>query len=318
MVSANRRIDWKKVIDEIKNDIQYFERGTFKPTLRALFYRLYSKGLIPNTRSSYNSLSRKSAEARLRGQLPIDCFEDNSRSILKDFDRFYALDDYIKGGITYIRNTPLNYVNSIPKWYNQPNYVEVWVEKDAMANSIFSILKDLDIIIVPNRGFSSLTFLNQNVKRLKQITRSNKKIHICYFGDFDPSGEYMDWDLRNRILRMGMNIKELDFQRIAIIEEQIDKYDLPANPDIDTRAKMMKDTRKSYFERKYGKLIAVELDALPAINPEGFYNLVYDSVYKFYDKKIYEKIIEPYTEDYLKKVVKDKISNFNAELQEYY
>ena len=60
--------------------------------------------------------------------------------------------------------------------------MEVWVEKNAMANSIYSILKNLDVIIVSNKGFTSLTFLDQNIKRLKKIIMNGKKIYIRYFG----------------------------------------------------------------------------------------------------------------------------------------
>ena len=34
----------------------------------------------------------------------------------------------------------------IPLWYNQPNYVEVWLEKDAMAGILASLLSPLQII----------------------------------------------------------------------------------------------------------------------------------------------------------------------------
>ena len=50
----------------------------------------------------------------------------------------------------------------------------------------------------------------------------------------------------------------------------------------------------------------------------NFAVLVYDSVYAFYDPSIYQNIIDKYSEKSIKKVVKDKISNLNNELQEYY
>lgn len=256
MKNDNKKINWKKLIDkEITNELRSFNEQGYKPTLRSLFYRLFSKGLISNNRSTYTSLSRITAKARSEGRLPIDCFEDKSRNILKSYDdTFVTLDQYLERGLNYIRFAPHNYINSIPKWHQQPNYVEVWVEKDAMANSIYSILKNLDIIIVSNKGFTSLTFLDQNIKRLKKIIMNGKKIYIRYFGDLDPSGEYMDTDLENRFMRLGIDKYEVNFQRIAVTKEQIDKYQLPANPDKNTSAKMIKDSRAVEFKRKYGKL----------------------------------------------------------------
>ena len=91
-------------------------------------------------------MSRTTAEARLSGQLPIDCFEDNSRRILKNFDEYYTLDEYIgKRGCSYTQHS-IKLCKLIPKWHGQPNYVEVWVEKDSMGKSISSYFGRFDII----------------------------------------------------------------------------------------------------------------------------------------------------------------------------
>ena len=78
----------------------------------------------------------------------------------------------------------------------------------------------------------------------------------------------------------------LNFRRIAVTEKQIDEYNYHQILILETKAKMIKDTRTANFERKYGKLIAVELDALPAIIPVNFRNLVFDSVYSLSAKDI--------------------------------
>ena len=38
----------------------------------------------------------------------------------------------------------------------------------------------------------------------------------------------MDTDLENRFMRLGLDKYEVNFQRIAVTKEQIDKYQLPA------------------------------------------------------------------------------------------
>ena len=36
-------------------------------------------------------------------------------------------------------NISKNYPLQIPKWYNQPHYVEVWIEKDALRGTFRKI-----------------------------------------------------------------------------------------------------------------------------------------------------------------------------------
>src|SRR5207253_9835755 len=105
-------------------------QGIAQPTLRAMFYALYSLGIIPNTKSAYTTLSRITARAREEGQLPIDCFADQSRQVIRRFDDEYeSPEDYIERGILHLANASTEYRKAIPRWYEQPEYVEVWIEK---------------------------------------------------------------------------------------------------------------------------------------------------------------------------------------------
>lgn len=82
-------VNWKRIIEILKEELKIYYQQGYKPTLRSIFYRLYTKGLIPNTSSSYGSLDRATVKARLDGRLPINCFADNSRKVLKDFNEMY-------------------------------------------------------------------------------------------------------------------------------------------------------------------------------------------------------------------------------------
>lgn len=58
----------------------------------------------------------------------------------------------------------------------------------------------------------------------------------------------------------------VDFERLAITQQQIEEFDLPPKPeDSDTLEKLDNDSRTNGFIEKYGELFAVELDALLAI-----------------------------------------------------
>ena len=159
------------------------------------------------------------------------------------------------------------------------------------------------------------------MKTLKKWKDKGKKIHILYYGDFDPSGDNMFDDLKSRISKVclkpdiNMRLDEIDFQRIAVTSEQINKYKLPFNIDKLTEEKLKKDSRTPGFVEKYGDLYAVELDALPALIPEEFKKLVLESVEQFYDKKIYAEIISKCSSfDEIRELLKYKITQLSKEL----
>ena len=94
---SRKRIDWKSIIvNELRQELNLYRQQGYKPTLRAIYYRLYSRGLFPNTPSCYNSLDRATVEARWDGRLPINCFADNARQVIGDFNEKYeTIDEYL-------------------------------------------------------------------------------------------------------------------------------------------------------------------------------------------------------------------------------
>jgi hypothetical protein len=100
----------------------------------------------------------------------------------------------------------------------------------------------------------------------------------------------MDDHLDNALRYFGLG--EIDFQRIAVTEEQIEEFNLPPMPKSkETIDKVNHDTRKNGFIKKYGKLYIVELDALLAIVPDEFKSIVLGSVDQFFDQAIYQAVL---------------------------
>jgi hypothetical protein len=308
-----KQIQWKKVVIKVLQE----ELATlpFKPTVRTMFYRLFSKGLIPNTHSTYVAMDKATVRARWNGTLPMDCFADNTRQVVGSFNEdYWTPQELIDFRLEKLKDTKNDYTNFIYKWHNQPHYVEIWTEKDAMVGTFQSILQGYEVRIVPNKGFNSMSFLYDTVTRLKRFQSQGKSIHILYYGDFDPSGDSMDIDLINRMRRMGLDIDNkyngVTFERIAVTLQQIKQYDLPYDPDKATAKKMEGDRRTEGFLEKYGKLYAVEIDALPALIPDIFrQELVIDKVKQYYDNDIYQELLDKYSQSDVEKLLRDSIKN---------
>ena len=311
-------LDWDKIIDsDVKQALNSFG---FPPTLRAMHYRLYSLKVIPNTRSSYVSLSDNTARARESGILPIDCFADDTRQVIGDFPNdfeYRAPEKQIKDLIYTLKNIEQFYRNSLSRWRNQEHHVELWTEKKAMVRTFESILDDREILIVPFGGYTSITYHNDNCNRLRKFQDAGKKVHILYFGDVDPTGLDIQRDLEKKLKQYGMNleskseqddINKVDFRRIALTEEQIREFKLPTDPDVKTRKKLNKDPRRNGFRLEHnGELFQVEIDALTAFVPKKFGDMVIDSVDQYFDEDIYNELMADHSTNSLHKLVNERV-----------
>jgi hypothetical protein len=197
------------------------------------------------------------------------------------------------------------------RWYKQPCYVEVWLEKNALVGAFRKFLRGKHIRLVPNRGYGSWTFAYENSQRLYHMAHeqdrkyddsgdiiednsAEKEIHILYFGDYDPLGVDMDAFQGKQIAYFvkRLRLQNVHFHRIAITKEQIRKFRLPSKPrDQTTLDKLDRDSRTNGFKEKHGgKLYAVELDALLAYRPDEFEKIVQDSVDRYYKPTIFSEL----------------------------
>ena len=172
------RIDWISVVERIKLELPWFQEREITPTLRTIFYRLVSLEVIPNTDQAYKQLSRVTVQARKEGKLRWNSFSDEGRPVLADFaEEYQSPQQYVQVGIDYLKEASQNY--TIPRWYKQPHHVEIWIEKQALADTFSSFLKGRDVRIVVNRGYSSWSFLYENCMRLHEIERSGRRSTYC-------------------------------------------------------------------------------------------------------------------------------------------
>jgi len=180
-----------------------------------------------------------------------------------------------------------------------------------MANTFVYYLHDLEVRVVPNRGNTSLTFLNENIKRLKQKQREGKAVHILSYGDLDPSGDYMmSKDIPDRMKKLGFDpeINGGSYEIVAVTKDQIQKYNLPWDPDPPTRAKIQKGFKIEILFEKIRPLVCRRTRRLPAIIPDVFRDdLIIGKVEQYSDKEIYDNLREKYSKNDIRKILRDRI-----------
>lgn len=217
----------------------------YRISLRQLYYQLVSKGEIPNSQKEYKKLGDTLNKARLAGLVDWSSLEDRGRS-LKGWSGGY--------------DTPAQYVEGLDNgyfkdwWEGQDNYVEVWVEKDALVNVVERPCDRHRVRYFSCRGYSSASEQYQAGKRFARQDASGRTCHILHLGDHDPSGLDMTRDNDDKVhMFSGISV---NVHRIALNMDQVEELKPPPNP-----AKMT-DSRVGGYIARHGRK-SWELDALP-------------------------------------------------------
>jgi hypothetical protein len=234
-------------------------------TVRQVFYRLVSLGTIAKTENEYkHTVTRLLTEMRRAGQVPFGWIADNTRWMRKP--RTYS------GLEEMLRRTAETYRRDV--WHEQPAYLEVWLEKDALAGVLYEETEMWDVPLMVTRGYSSLSYLYEAAAA---IMRHGKPAYLYYFGDYDPSGVDIARTVE-RGLREFAPQAEIHFERVAVTPEQITLWHLPTRPTKKT------DSRSQSFEGE-----SVEVDA---IAPRTLRDLVREQITRHIDEHTLEVLSE--------------------------
>ena len=92
---------------------------------------------------------------------------------------------------------------AVDLWDTQENYVECWIEKDALVGVIEGICTELDVPYFACRGYTSQSEMWGAAQRLIEREKRGKKTTIIHLGDHDPSGIDMTRDIQDRLELFG-------------------------------------------------------------------------------------------------------------------
>ena len=220
-------------------------------TVRQVFYRMVSRGVVEKTEAQYKqTVCRLLGLMRREGVIPFGWIADSTRWMRKP--KTYS------GLEAALARTAETYRRAV--WDNQRHYVEVWLEKDALAGVLYHETQSWDVPLMVTRGYPSLTYLYEAADA---ISDQGKPSYIYYFGDYDPSGV----DITRAVeegLREFAPEAEIYFERVAVTRQQIADWQLPTRPTKTT------DSRSKNFEGE-----SVEVDAIP---PATLRELVSDCI----------------------------------------
>lgn len=231
------------IIDQANEIIKEYQAQGYELTLRQLYYQFVARGLLPNISKSYHNLGTIINKARLGGYIDWNAIVDRTRKTTHN--------QHWDSPREIIEVCAQSY--KIDTRETQPFYIEVWVEKEALAGVIEQTCRRLDVLSFACRGYVSQSSMWQAAQRIRIKEQDNgKESVILHFGDHDPSGMDMTRDIRDRLDLFGCCT---DVRRIALNLDQVHQYNPPPNP-----AKLT-DSRCQEYIDKYGDK-SWELDAL--------------------------------------------------------
>ena len=211
-------------------------RKTHPQSVRHVFYLMTNPNLeipVEKTERGYKLVQRRLVYLRREGVVPYHWIVDETR----------------RGEYWPEYTSPSEPIHDISRRYQQSIWtdekqIQVWCESRSIAGVIRDTCREWQTPLYAAGGFSSISF----VYEAAGDACIAEELVVLYVGDFDPAGLLIDRSIKEEFVEQGVYP---DFRRIAINNEQIDKYNLPEKP------------RKRGERRMTGVQSTVEAEAMP-------------------------------------------------------
>lgn len=255
-----------ETIERVNSIVTEYSDQGYELTLRQVYYQLVARGYIPNNERSYKNLGNLINDGRLAGLIDWYAIVDRTRNLRRN--------SHWDSPESVIDSARYSYM--LDRWENQPNYVEVWVEKDALIGIVSQICAKLDVPHFSCRGYTSQSEMWSAAQRfIRQDWRESRT--IIHLGDHDPSGIDMTRDIQERLDMFGADVF---VKRVALTMEQIDTFNPPPNPT------KLSDARAGGYIEEYGH----ECWELDALEPKVITNLITNEVTALMDSDLLSEI----------------------------
>lgn len=239
--TKNFQADSLKIIEQANAIIENYSAQGYRMTLRQLFYQFVTTNSITNSEKSYKRLGSILNDARYAGLIDWAAIEDRNRQPHHVWE-FSGLESLANAALSSYR---------LDRWVGQAEFVELWVEKAALAGVLQPLADEWHVTLMVNRGYSSASAMYEAANRFKR--RRKQQGIVLYLGDHDPSGEDMVRDIQARFDLFNARVQVI---KVALTMAQVEEHNPPPNPAKAT------DSRFDKYQAEHGDE-SWEVDALP-------------------------------------------------------
>jgi len=249
-------------------------------TIRQIFYILVgSQEGYDKTEAAYNRLAETLNKARRAGLIDFTSIRDDGTQStgFPGWDSPGQWRDYIG-------RLARGYKHDLTD--GQPFHTELWVEAGGMVPQAAAVANPYGIITYSAGGFNGTTDKYETAVRLAGWIKAGKPAIVLHCGDYDPSGlaivDSLAEDVTEFTYRLAnqawrgyaiehtTDVAPLEFRRIVVTPEQIDRYSLPSAPQkgTDNRGEWMDATVQA--EALPPDILAAEItDAIDVVIDAG-------------------------------------------------
>jgi len=296
-------------IEQMSDIIDEYQQQGLTLTARQLYYQCVSRDLIANTPREYQKLTALLTDARYAGLVDWDAIEDRGREPNTPSE-WPDVASLVESALRAYR---------LPRWDGQLTYVELWVEKQALAGVLEPLAREAHATLMVNKGYSSASAMKQSADRIKKAVILDQERWDEIDEELNEQSEELGVDspeykklqrerglelvekcvLKPVILYLGdhdpsgedmvrdigerlkeFGVPRLVVEKIGLTIAQVKQYNPPPNP-----AKLT-DSRAKDYVAKFGSH-SWEVDALP---PQVLTQLVRRAFAKYVDKAKVEAI----------------------------
>jgi len=225
-------------------------------TVRGVYYRMLSEAgaatlyKVVKGDKGYNKVKAAVTDMRSEGFINSDLIIDPSRRVLET-TRYVDSFDYFSSMVKSYRSD---------WWNDNPDYIEVWTEKEAVVPMIQGAAHLRQVTVRPFKGYPSLTYLQEIADRIAAKNDLGKNVVVYYFGDCDPAGHDIVRDIEERL----NNLWHLKFTLVhaGILDEHVTRYGLLTHT-VDAKHRKAGQRKWTQYRGVHGdKTQAVEIDAI--------------------------------------------------------
>lgn len=225
----------------IRNTVADLTRRFERMTVRGVFYQLETLGIVPKTIGGYRSVQMQVLKMRRDGLLSWDFIADGTRWMRKP-DTYDSALEALEATISAYRQN---------LWRSQNVRVEVWLEKDTLADLIYPTTARWQVPLMVSRGQTSDTYAYSAAQEARQAHEAGITTIVFTLYDSDTYGRDAAEKIKQKIT--DYSGVPIICEHLAVTDEQIEQWRLPTRPD-----------------KKDGRDV-VELDAIP---PDKLISLV--------------------------------------------